>query len=183
VQMRGVPPAAGAQLRRVATSVATFRRKKPNYNGRRAISCLGLGAPGGMQTHATNLRSRGIGRSGRGSSGRIASRAQFRLDTYHVTRYIRKVIRSFADRHTEWFWTTGSSGRLPPEIERRALRKLSALDAADQIETLRVPPGNRLHVLEGDRAGQHSISISDQWRICFVFRDGDAYDVEVCDYH
>ena len=100
-----------------------------------------------------------------------------------MTRYIRKVIRSFADRHTEWFWTTGSSGRLPPEIERRALRKLSALDAADQIETLRVPPGNRLHVLEGDRAGQHSISISDQWRICFVFRDGDAYDVEVCDYH
>ena len=93
------------------------------------------------------------------------------------------MIRSFADRHTERFWTTGSSGRLPPKIERRALRKLSALDAADQIETLRVPPGNRLHVLEGDRARQHSISINDQWRICFRFQDGDAYDVEVCDYH
>jgi proteic killer suppression protein len=88
-----------------------------------------------------------------------------------------------ADRHTERFWITGSSERLPPEIERRALRKLSALDAADQIESLRVPPGNCLHALEGDRAGQHAISINDQWRICFVFQDGDAYDVEVCDYH
>jgi proteic killer suppression protein len=107
------------------------------------------------------------------------------LGTHHVTRYIHIVIRSFADRNTERFWTTGSSGRLPPEIEPRALRKLSALDAADHIETLRVPPGNRLHALDGDRAGQHSVSISinDQWRICFVFRDGDAFDVEVCDYH
>jgi proteic killer suppression protein len=88
------------------------------------------------------------------------------------------VIKSFADKQTEQFWVTGRLGRLPPDIERRALRKLSAIDAVDQIESLRVPPGNRLHVLDGDRAGQDSISINDQWRICFRFHEGDAYDVE-----
>ena len=93
------------------------------------------------------------------------------------------MIKSFADKQTEQFWVTGRLGRLPPDIERRALRKLSAIDAVDQIESLRVPPGNRLHVLDGDRAGQDSISINDQWRICFRFHEGDAYDVEVCDYH
>jgi proteic killer suppression protein len=68
-------------------------------------------------------------------------------------------------------------------------REGEVLDVAIQglsvrhIESLRVPPGNRLHALEGDRAGQHSISINDQWRICLLFQDGDAYDVEVCDYH
>lgn len=93
------------------------------------------------------------------------------------------MIKSFADTETERFWVTGKLGRLPPKIERRALRKLSALDAAPEVQALRVPPGNRLHALEGDRAGQHSISINDQWRICFRFEDGDAYDVEICDYH
>jgi proteic killer suppression protein len=70
------------------------------------------------------------------------------------------VIRSFADKQTEQFWVTGTLGRLPPDIERRALRKLSAIDATDQLESLRVPPGNRLHALEGDRAGQRSISVN-----------------------
>ena len=93
------------------------------------------------------------------------------------------MIRSFADKQTERLWVTGKMGRLPPEIERRALRKLSSIDAADRIQTLRVPPGNRLHALDGDRAGQHSISVNDQWRICFRFDEGDAYDVEICDYH
>ena len=93
------------------------------------------------------------------------------------------MIRSFADKQTEQFWVTGTLGRLPPDIERRALRKLSAIDAAGQLESLRVPPGNRLHALEGDRAGQHSISVNDQWRVCFRFEDGDAFDVEICDYH
>ncbi len=93
------------------------------------------------------------------------------------------MIRSFADKQTEQFWVTGTLGRLPPDIERRALRKLSAIDATDQLESLRVPPGNRLHALEGDRAGQHSISVNDQWRVCFRFEDGDAFDVEICDYH
>jgi proteic killer suppression protein len=93
------------------------------------------------------------------------------------------VIRSFADKQTEQFWVTGTLGRLPPDIERRALRKLSAIDATDQLEFLLVPPGNRLHALEGDRADQHSISVNDQWRVCFRFEDGDAFDVEICDYH
>jgi proteic killer suppression protein len=93
------------------------------------------------------------------------------------------VIRSFADKQTEQFWVTGTLGRLPADIERRALRKLSAIDAADRIESLRVSPGNRLHALEGDRAGQHSISVNDQWRVCFRFEDGDAFDVEICDDH
>ncbi len=93
------------------------------------------------------------------------------------------MIKSFADKQTEQFWVTGTLGHLPPDIERRALRKLSAIDATDQLESLRVPPGNRLHALEGDRAGQHSISVNDQWRVCFRFEDGDAFDVEICDYH
>jgi proteic killer suppression protein len=93
------------------------------------------------------------------------------------------MIRTFADKQTEQFWVTGKIRRLPPEIARRALRKLSAIDAAAEVEVLRVPPGNRLHSLEGDRAGQHSVSVNDQWRICFRFEDGDAYDVEICDYH
>ena len=92
------------------------------------------------------------------------------------------MVKSFADKETEQFWVTGRTGRPPPEIERRALRKLSAIDAADQLESLRVPPGNRLHALEGDRAGQDSTSVNDQWRICFRFDGGDAYDVEICDY-
>lgn len=93
------------------------------------------------------------------------------------------MIKSFADKQTEQFWVSGKAGRLPPDIARRALRKLSAIDAASQVEDLRVPPGNRLHLLEGDRTGQHSISVNDQWRICFRFTDGDAFDVEICDYH
>jgi toxin HigB-1 len=93
------------------------------------------------------------------------------------------MIKTFADKQTEDFWVTGKLRRLPPDIARRALRKLTALDSAPQLESLSVPPGNRLHALEGDRAGQHSVSVNDQWRICFRFEDGDAYDVEICDYH
>jgi len=93
------------------------------------------------------------------------------------------MIKSFADKQTEQFWVTGASGRLPPDIVSRALRKLSAIHAAPRVEDLRVPPGNRLHLLGGDRSGQHSVSINDQWRICFRFEDGDAYDVKICDYH
>ena len=93
------------------------------------------------------------------------------------------MIKTFADKQTEQFYVTGTSRRLPPDIERRALRKLAMLDAAQLVETLAVPPGNRLHTLAGSRAGQHSISINDQWRICFRFEDGDAYEVEICDYH
>jgi proteic killer suppression protein len=90
--------------------------------------------------------------------------------------------KPFADKQTEHFWVTGKSHRLPPDIARRALHKLSAIDAAAEVEGLRVRPGNRLHALEADRAGQHSISVDDQLRICFRFDDGDAYEVEICDY-
>ena len=72
---------------------------------------------------------------------------------------------------------------MPADIARRALRKLEAVDVATQLSDLRVPPGNRLHALKGDRAGQHAIAVSDQWRICFRFEDGDAFEVEFCDYH
>lgn len=93
------------------------------------------------------------------------------------------MIRSFADKRTEQLWVNGTERRFPSDVVRRALRKLSAIDAAPVVEVLRVPPGNRLHALEGDRAGQFSVSINDQWRICFRFEDGDAHDVEICDYH
>ena len=93
------------------------------------------------------------------------------------------MVRSFADKRTEQLWVNGTERRLPPDIARRAVRKLSALDAATTLDDLRVPPGNRLHALEGDRAGQHSVSINDKWRVCFRFEAADAYEVEVCDYH
>ncbi|MDZ4179840.1 MAG: type II toxin-antitoxin system RelE/ParE family toxin [Coriobacteriia bacterium] len=93
------------------------------------------------------------------------------------------MIKTFADKQTEQFYVTGKSRRLPPDIARRALRKLTAINETQQLEGLRVPPGNRLHALEGDRAGRYSISVNDQWRVCFRFEDGDAYDVEICDYH
>jgi len=73
--------------------------------------------------------------------------------------------------------------RLPSDIQQRAMHKLLMLDAAATLDFLRVPPANRLEALTGNRAGQHSIRINDQWRICFVWKEGDAYDVEIVDYH
>lgn len=105
------------------------------------------------------------------------------MDARHVTRYILGVIKSFADRTTEELFRTGGTRTVPPDIARRALRKLETLNAATKVTDLRVPPGNRLHALTGDRGGQHAISVNDQWRTCFRFEDGDAYEVEVCDYH
>jgi len=93
------------------------------------------------------------------------------------------MIRSFADGETERFFTTGRARRLPREILRRATMRLRQLDAATRIEDLRLPPSNRLELLKGDRAGQHLIRINDQWRVCFRFADGDAFDVEITDYH
>lgn len=93
------------------------------------------------------------------------------------------MIKTFADRHTQDLYVTGRSRRFPAEIRKRILRKLGQLNAATILGDLAVPPSNRLHALSGDRGGQHSISVNMQWRICFVFHDGDAYDVEVCDYH
>lgn len=93
------------------------------------------------------------------------------------------MIKTFADKRTQELYVTGKSKRFPSEIVKRAARKLEYIDLAMHLDDLKVPPGNRLHALVDDRKGQHSISINDQWRICFRFEDGDAYDVEVCDYH
>jgi proteic killer suppression protein len=93
------------------------------------------------------------------------------------------VIRSFRDRDAERLFERQRIKRLGPEVQRVALRKLRMLDAAVGLEDLRVPPGNRLERLRGDRAGQHSIRVNDRWRICFRWRNGDAYDVEIVDYH
>lgn len=93
------------------------------------------------------------------------------------------MIKTFADRRTEELFRTGKAKQMPSELARRALRKLEAIHAATTVSDLRVPPGNRLHPLKGNRAGQHAISVNDQWRICFRFEKGDAYDVEFCDYH
>ena len=93
------------------------------------------------------------------------------------------MIRSFADAATEHVWNGERSRKLPPEIQDRALARLRMLNRAKSLDDLRNPPGNRLHALKDDRAGQHSISINKQWRICFVWRDGGADGVEITDYH
>lgn len=93
------------------------------------------------------------------------------------------MIQTFGDKHTRDFFIKGKSRYLPPEILKRALRKLEYLHLAKNLEDLRVPPSNRLHLLSGDLQGQYAISINDQWRICFRFENGGAYDVVILDYH
>ncbi|MDW7759610.1 MAG: type II toxin-antitoxin system RelE/ParE family toxin [Acidobacteriota bacterium] len=93
------------------------------------------------------------------------------------------MIKTFKDKMTQELYVAGDSGKFPPDITRRAVRKLEYIDLATCLSDLRIPPGNRLHELGGDRKGQHAIAINDQWRICFRFVDGDAYDVEITDYH
>lgn len=91
--------------------------------------------------------------------------------------------KTFADRETQRLYVTGQSKRLPANLLRRAIRRLEYIDLAHILSDLSIPPSNRLHPLKGDHKGQHSISINDQWRICFRFVAGDAYDVEITDYH
>jgi proteic killer suppression protein len=94
------------------------------------------------------------------------------------------VIKTFADKNTKEFWDTGKSRGMPPaNLRNVAKRKLASLDAAATLDDLRIPPGNRLEELRHDRKGQLSIRINDQFRVCFVWRDGNAYDVEITDYH
>ena len=93
------------------------------------------------------------------------------------------MIKTFADKRTQELYLTGKAKRFPPDVAGRAARKLEYVDLATSLDDLKVPPGNRLHRLEGDRQGQYSISVNDQWRICFRFEGGDAYAVELCDYH
>lgn len=93
------------------------------------------------------------------------------------------MIRSFRDPETERLFRREPVKRFPPDIRRPALRKLLILDAAESLDDLRSPPGNRLEKLKGDRRGQHSIRVNEQWRICFRWENNDAYDVELADYH
>jgi len=93
------------------------------------------------------------------------------------------VIRSFADKETAKVWAGTPSRRLPAEIRQVARRKLRMLQNAAILNDLRAPPANRLEPLKGNRKGQYSIRINDQWRLCFLWRDGHAYDVEIVDYH
>ena len=93
------------------------------------------------------------------------------------------MIRGFADKESERVFARGRVPRFSAELQRAAWKKLAMLHAAGSLQDLRVPPGNRLEKLAGERAGQYSIRINDQWRICFVWKDGGAYDVEITDYH
>lgn len=93
------------------------------------------------------------------------------------------MIENFANSEVERLFQTGKSRRLPSEVLRRALMRLTQLHAATDIEDLRLPPSNHLESLRGDRAGQWSIRINQQWRVCFHFEAGNAYDVDIADYH
>jgi proteic killer suppression protein len=93
------------------------------------------------------------------------------------------VIRSFADKETERIWNGDLSRRIPNQIQALARRKLRMLNAAQRIDDLRIPPANRLEGMKGKRAGQHSIRINDQWRICFLWNEGQCDEVEIVDYH
>ena len=93
------------------------------------------------------------------------------------------MIKSFKYGDTEKIFHRKISLKLPPEIHRVALRKLLMVDAASSLKDLKIPPGNRLEALKKERKGQHSIRINDQWRVCFTWKDGDAYSVEIADYH
>lgn len=93
------------------------------------------------------------------------------------------MIKSFADRATARLFDRQPVRHFPAHLQQVMLRKLILVDAADSLDDLRVPPGNRLEKLKGSRARQHSIRVNDQWRICFHWRDGDAYEVAIVDYH
>jgi len=93
------------------------------------------------------------------------------------------MIKTFADKETQILFNLGKSRKLPPDLIKRAIRRLEYIHYAITLNDLKVPPSNRLHALEGERKGQYSISINKKWRICFRFKENDAYDVEIMDYH
>ena len=105
------------------------------------------------------------------------------LDVINEKRYVLCMIMSFKDEETAKIFRGQFARKLPQDIQRVAARKLEQLHAATILDTLRVPPGNRLEALTRDRQGQHSMHVNDQWRVCFVWRDGNAFDVEIVDYH
>jgi toxin HigB-1 len=93
------------------------------------------------------------------------------------------MIKTFQNKQTEKVFLRETVPQLSQDVYRLSLRKLLLLDAAEKLEDLRVPPGNKLEKLVGDRRGQYSIRINDQWRLCFQWEEGDAYEVEIVDYH
>jgi len=93
------------------------------------------------------------------------------------------MIVSFRDKETERLWQLGRSRRLPADLQLRAFKKLAILNAAVTLDNLKVPPGNQLEALRGNRVGQYSIRVNDQYRVCFVWRDGNAFEAEIVDYH
>ena len=93
------------------------------------------------------------------------------------------MIKGFRDKEAEKLFHRQPSKKLPRDIQRVALRKLRMLHRAATLDDLRIPPGNRLEALKGDREGQHSIRINEQWRICFIWKDGEVFAVEIVDYH
>jgi proteic killer suppression protein len=97
--------------------------------------------------------------------------------------FFRPVIATFACRATQQLWLGQRSAKLPPSLHQVALRKLTQLQAATSLNDLRIPPGNRLQALKGNRQGQHSIRINDQYRLCFRWADREAYEIEITDYH
>jgi toxin HigB-1 len=94
-----------------------------------------------------------------------------------------QMIVSFQDKETERLWQSGKSRRLPVDLQLRAFKKLAILNAAVTLDNLKVPPGNQLEALRGNRTGQYSIRVNDQYRVCFTWRDGNAFEVEIVDYH
>ena len=105
------------------------------------------------------------------------------FDASSASRYYLSVIRSYLGRDTQAVAERRLVRRFSESLQRQAQRKLMLINNSKDLNDLRVPPGNRLEALTGDRAGQHSIRINDQWRICFTWNDGDAYEVEIVDYH
>ena len=93
------------------------------------------------------------------------------------------MIRSFADKETERIWNGDLARRIPNQIQALARRKLRMLNAAQRLDDLRIPPANRLEGMKGKRTGQYSIRINDQWRICFLWNEGQCDEVEIVDYH
>jgi proteic killer suppression protein len=114
------------------------------------------------------------------ASGRHAG-PSITIDIINVLHYASAVIKNFANKQTAEIWRTGRTPGAPPAGVTK--RKLAMLDGAQVLDDLKVPPGNRLEKLHGDRQGQYSIRINDQYRICFMWRGPDAYDVEITDYH
>jgi proteic killer suppression protein len=105
------------------------------------------------------------------------------LDVDSAPRYYKPMIKTFRSKETERLFDRLPSKHFPANLYRLAWKKLAILDAAEQIGDLRIPPGNHLEKLSGDRQGEYSIRINDQWRICFHWRQGNAYDVQLVDYH